>query len=80
VEETTINVIRRLNEETAEYAADSESGDLLLRLPWVFLCECGDPDCMESIELTQGEYRELRQRGERLLAGTHGANGRPAEH
>ena len=28
--------------------------------PWDFLCECGNPDCHESVPLTVAEYERVR--------------------
>ena len=36
-----------------------------------FRCECGDPDCTQTVPLASSAYHELRVRGERLLHPGH---------
>jgi hypothetical protein len=37
---------------------------------WRFLCECGQPGCRETVELTLDEYDDLTAHGF-LVAGEH---------
>ena len=47
-------VFREVNERVQELSADAP----LDRLE--FLCECGDPDCTETVSLDRAEYERLR--------------------
>jgi hypothetical protein len=37
------------------------------------ICECGDPDCMEILELTRDEYQRVRDQGNFVVATGHAA-------
>jgi hypothetical protein len=41
----------------------------------VFLCECGDPDCFSSVQLTRAEYARLRPGA--ILAPDHSPSLQP---
>jgi hypothetical protein len=36
------------------------------------ICECSDPDCLDVLELTPEEYREVRGAGNFVVAYGHG--------
>ena len=38
---------------------------------WDFTCECGAPDCRETVSLTTAEYEARRTGGRRVLAPGH---------
>jgi hypothetical protein len=65
-EETWRGLLREVNERIAEVARLERSG----RLP--FICECGNRDCRQPIELTHPEYEEVRAHARRFaLAPDH---------
>ena len=39
-----------------------------------FLCECGNPECTQAIELTEAEYEDLRARGRRFAVALNHEN------
>jgi hypothetical protein len=55
-------VFREVNERIAELTElISETGVSL------FICECSDPACTESLEVSAGEYEAVRANGARFL-------------
>jgi hypothetical protein len=38
---------------------------------WEFICECGDPDCTERVDLPLARYDELKHAEVALLAPGH---------
>jgi hypothetical protein len=38
---------------------------------WDFTCECGAPDCRETVSLTLAEYEAKRAEGQPVLAPGH---------
>lgn len=48
-------IFREANERIRDFA---ETSDIETPLP--FICECADPECREIVQLTSGQYRELR--------------------
>jgi hypothetical protein len=61
---------RQLNDETLASAHEMERRSSL-RLRWGLICECGDPDCVEWVELRRDEYAALRRRGASVVAPGH---------
>jgi hypothetical protein len=62
-------VFREVNERIKEISRDlSATSDAET---FSILCECSKPGCNEMIEITPGEYEEVRSRGDRfaLVAG-----------
>lgn len=49
---------REVNERIAELTAEWRQTDMSL-----FICECGDPGCAESLEITPAEYESVRADG-----------------
>lgn len=51
-------LFREVNERVEEIneRLDGESGDSIV----IFVCECGNADCMEQIELRRTEYETIR--------------------
>src|SRR5581483_12153484 len=41
---------------------------------WDFVCECGQPDCAETVTLASAAYSTLRDRSESILAPGHSAS------
>ena len=55
-------VFREVNERIAELTRDwNETGVSL------FICECSDPGCAESLEITSAEYEQIRAHGGRFM-------------
>jgi hypothetical protein len=57
-------ILREINERVAEITVqyhESESE---------FVCECGQSDCMDHVDLELGEYRSIRARGDYFIAAT----------
>ena len=55
-------LFREVNEHIAELSgAESEAGVSL------FICECSNPDCAESLEITPAEYEQVRADGARFV-------------
>ena len=56
-------LLRQLNERTVEVAAGIglERGRRLR-----FVCECGNDECVQAIELTRAEYEAVRAHGRRF--------------
>jgi hypothetical protein len=59
-------VFREVNERIAELTADWRQTEMSL-----FICECSDPGCAESLEISSNEYERVRADGARfaVLAG-----------
>ncbi|HEX2104609.1 MAG TPA: hypothetical protein VHF51_13220 [Solirubrobacteraceae bacterium] len=58
---------RRINESVETDYAETDYSGLI-----GFLCECGDPHCEQTIELTQMEYESLRANPRRFaVIGDH---------
>ena len=58
---------RRINESVETDYAESDYSGLI-----GFLCECGAPDCEQTIELTQTEYDSVRANPRRFaVIGDH---------
>jgi hypothetical protein len=36
------------------------------------ICECSDPDCIETLELTREEYQHVRDEGNFVITPGHG--------
>jgi hypothetical protein len=49
------SLFREVNERIGELAEGFDMRDAL-----TILCECGNPDCSEKIELSEAEYERLR--------------------
>ena len=56
--------LRSLNERIAESQAQIA---VALRTPLTILCECANPDCNESIELSQETFAGLRDQPTRFI-------------
>jgi hypothetical protein len=54
-------MFRRINESVEWDYSETDYPGLI-----GFLCECGDPDCEESIELTRREYETVRKNPRRF--------------
>ena len=55
---------RAINERLRDDLARAEDGDGLVG----FVCECGDNECHESVELTAAEYSEAHERDDQFVA------------
>jgi hypothetical protein len=65
-------LFREVNEHIAELTA--LAGEIDVKL---FVCECGDSTCAESLELTASEYERVRSDGGRfVVVRGHEAPGR----
>ena len=53
---------REVNERIAELTAEWRQTDVSL-----FVCECSDPGCAESLEITPSEYEWVRRDGARFV-------------
>lgn len=64
VEKNALNqvVFREVNERIAELSAEWRQTDVSL-----FVCECSDPACAESLEIAPAEYERVRQDGARFV-------------
>jgi hypothetical protein len=60
----TPEVLREVNERIAEIGWNVEETATL-----DFLCECSDPNCVETISLTRAEYVERRTQGWVVVEG-----------
>lgn len=66
----TESAFREVNERIAENAQRFDAGST------EFICECGDPQCVERVKATIEEYEAVRADGARfLLAPGHGDSG-----
>jgi hypothetical protein len=45
--------------------------DLTYRGRRPVICECSDPECMEVLELTRAQYRQVREQGNFVIARGH---------
>ena len=59
---------RRINESVETDYAETDYSGLI-----GFLCECGDPDCEQTIELTPAEYESVRANPRRFAVIGHHA-------
>ena len=60
-------LFREVNQRVAELSDPWPEGDVR-----EFLCECGDPDCTETVAVTRSDYAVAREDPCRfLLASTH---------
>jgi hypothetical protein len=57
----TESAFREVNERIAENARRFEAGET------EFICECGDPQCIERVDATIEQYEEVRADGARFL-------------
>ena len=57
VEKNALNqvVFREVNERIAELSAEWQQTEMVS-----FVCECSDPMCAESLEITPAEYEQVR--------------------
>jgi ANTAR domain-containing protein len=62
-------ILRDVNGRIHDLAV--EVGERESQDAWEFICECGLPDCRESVVLEVVEYAERRDRGEPILAPDH---------
>lgn len=64
VEKSALNQVafREVNERIAELAAEWRQADLS-----VFVCECSNPACAESLEISPAEYEDVRADGARFI-------------
>lgn len=53
---------REVNERIAELAAERGEAELSL-----FVCECSDPACAETLEINPAEYENVRADGARFV-------------
>jgi hypothetical protein len=53
---------REVNERIAELSAEWRQTETSL-----FVCECSDPGCAESLEITSNEYERVRADGARFV-------------
>lgn len=60
------HVFRRANERLLDAVRDRVDGDR--RIP--FLCECFDPSCRSTVELTIGQFRALTEEPNRFAIVT----------
>jgi hypothetical protein len=65
------DVFRRLNEELEALTSPRLDGGARL-----FVCECDDPDCAASVELTLDDFRAVRERGGFVVAPGHDGDDR----
>jgi hypothetical protein len=64
---TEDDFVREVNENIAELAARFGLHEDTLEL----ICECGDPDCAQRVEVPAPEYERLRAAGRRIVADGH---------
>ena len=38
---------------------------------WAFICECGEPDCVATVALTQAQFQQVARHGP-VVAEGHG--------
>lgn len=55
-------VFREVNEQIAKLTGPADATGLSL-----FICECSDTNCAESLEVTPAEYEAVRSKGTRFL-------------
>jgi len=55
-------VFRAVNERIAELAGDESETVVSL-----LICECGDPACAETLEITPADYERVRGHGARFV-------------
>ena len=55
-------VFREVNERIAEVTAEWNQAEMSL-----FVCECSDQACAESLEIAPAEYEQVRARGTRFV-------------
>lgn len=61
-------LIREVNERIREVSVGQDRFDIL--------CECGDVDCYERLDVSAAEYEEIRgQSGKPLVAPGHAVDG-----
>ena len=67
-----VALMRSVNEGIAVFATDLEPGEPGVPDRWSFVCECGNPDCNQWVELELAAYAEIRARsGEAVVAERH---------
>jgi hypothetical protein len=49
-------VVREVNEESRRLSQSWDDS-----MPWVMICECGDPQCFETVALTLTAYEAVRR-------------------
>ncbi len=57
----TESLFRDVNERIAETSGRFEAGEA------EFMCECGDPECTEHVEVPFDEYERVREHGARFV-------------
>jgi hypothetical protein len=53
---------REVNERITELTSEWRQTEMSL-----FICECSDPECAESLEITPAEYERVRMNGARFI-------------
>lgn len=58
------------NTAIRSWAAEHDEGSARLS-SWDFVCECGDPDCHEHVDLSLALYDEVRRAAGHVIAPEH---------
>jgi len=72
------DLFRRLNERLHTLATIASSSVLEADTPERFLCECSQTSCSRVLELTQSDYRSVRQTNRRFLVFPDASHTDPA--
>jgi hypothetical protein len=65
-------LMRAVNEGIAFFASDVKPSDPFVPDRWSFVCECGEAECSEWVELELAAYADVRsRRDESILAAGH---------
>ena len=71
IPEVENEIIRRARNEWIEQTLDSFGAE---HSEDTYVCECGDPNCSESVSLTRAEYEAVRSDGSRFVVAVDHEN------
>ena len=63
--------MRSVNEGIAFFATDLEPSDPGVPDRWLFVCECGAPECVDWVDLELATYAAIRSGGDDVVAAGH---------